>query len=212
MPADPDPNDALAPADIEELELFRRSPHPYHRRQHALQSQGVSASSSTTSFLRTSLQPTSTISDDDGRKRRKLSQSPSASGTEADDEGYSFIKALPAPPLRPHKGLRDVRGSGIDDIASPLLTPSQVDEEGRKFSTGYFKARKGKSRSGEPVPTDEEAKAAREKYRRRRRNELIRRTTETVLLGVIGLLAVRGCCCWKQHLRWHRGRRSILKW
>jgi hypothetical protein len=85
-----------------------------------------------------------------------------------------------------------------------------VDEEGRKFSAGYFKTRKSKSRAGTPVPTDEEAKAAREKYRRRRRNELIRRTTETVLLGVIGLLAVRGCCCWKQLLRWHRGMSIML--
>jgi hypothetical protein len=93
----------------------------------------------------------------------------------------------------------------MDDVPTPLLTPSQVDEEGRKYSADYFKAKRGKTRSGEPKPTEEEAQVARAKYQKRRRNELLRRTTETVLLAAIGILAMRGCCCWKELLRWHRG-------
>ncbi|KAF2109019.1 hypothetical protein BDV96DRAFT_248256 [Lophiotrema nucula] len=205
----PDPpdkqRDSIAPEDIDALELFRRSPHPYHRRQSVLLSIEASTSSSSNDFLRTTLGPSDrSISDVDGRNRRRRSQSASDSGTEADDEGYGFIKALPAPPLRPHKGLRDLRGTGLDGRASPLLTPSQVDEEGRRFSADYFKQKKDGSRSGEPSPTDEEAKAARQKYVKRRRAEMIRRTTETALLAAIGLLAVRGCCCWAQLLDWHR--------
>ncbi|KAH7131927.1 hypothetical protein B0J11DRAFT_210653 [Dendryphion nanum] len=194
-------------AEIEALELFRRSPHPYHRRRHELKNgqASASASSSSNDISRTSLAPSDhTISDDDGRKRRKTSASPSESGTEADDEGYGFIKALPAPPLRPRKGLRDVRGSGLDDGVSPLLTPSQVDEEGRKYSADYFKNKKEGARTGEPSPTDDEAKAARQKYLKRRRAEIVRRATEAALLGTIGILAVRGCCCWGNLLQWHR--------
>lgn len=198
--------EAPATSDIEALELFRRSPHPYHRRQHELRTAQPSSASSSSQLSRTT-RPASqgTPSDEDEKKRRRLSQSPSESGTEADDEGYGFIKALPAPPLRPRKGLRDARGSGLEGDATPLLTPSQVDEEGRKLSMQYFQSRKGVSRTGEPSPTDDEAKAVRQKYLKRRRNEILRRTTETALLGVIGMLAVGGCKCWEKLLHWHRG-------
>jgi hypothetical protein len=191
---------------IEHLELFRRSPHPYHRRQTELRSSAqTSTESSGNDFSRTSLQPSNgTLSDEHGRKRRKVSQSPSESGTEADDEGYGFIKALPAPPLRPHKGLRNVRGTGRDGWTTPLLTPSMLDEDDRKFSASYFQVKDG-LHNEEPSPSDNEAKAARKKYLKRRRNEVIRRTTETALLGAIGILAVIGCGCWAKLLQWHRG-------
>ncbi|KAK1919815.1 hypothetical protein P3342_002108 [Pyrenophora teres f. teres] len=52
--------------------------------------------------------------------------------------------------------------------------------------------------------TDEEARAARQKYLQRRRNELLRRTTETILLAGIVVLAVHGCECWARLLEWHR--------
>ncbi|KAF2876298.1 hypothetical protein BDV95DRAFT_602299 [Massariosphaeria phaeospora] len=197
-PQDPEPPDrqldAPTTAETEALELFRRSPHPYHRRQ-KIESPSFSLHRPPSS---PSLLPSSrTTSDADGRKRRKVSPSPSESGTEADDEGYGFVKALPAPPLRPRKGLRDVLGNGG---ATPLLTPSQVDEEGRRCAVGYFKVRK----DGGVLSTDDEARVARQKYLRRRRNELVRRTTETVLLGGMGVLAVRGCGCWEELLQWHR--------
>ncbi|KAJ4344703.1 dolichol kinase [Didymosphaeria variabile] len=197
--------EAPATSDIEALELFRRSPHPYHRRQHELRNAQPSSESSSNDLSRTT-GPTSqgTVSDEDDRRRQRISQSPSESGTEADDEGYGFVKALPAPPLRPRKGLRDGRGSGLAGDATPLLTPSLVDEEGRKLSEQYFRPRKEGSRTGEPSPTDDEAKAARQKYLKRRRNEVVRRTTETALLGVIGILAVGGCNCWEKLLQWHR--------
>lgn len=205
------PQDALGdvptPADIEHLELFRRSPHPYLR--HKDQIRRPSPDRSRAASPPPPTPPRSSdriISDEDGRKRRKAgSQSPSESGTEADDEGYSFVKALPAPPLRPHKGLRDTRGAERGDWASPLLTPTQIDDEGRKLSEGYFEDRKKGTRRGYTSFTDDEARAARQKYRKRRRNELVRRTTETALLAGIGALAVQGCGCWGELLGWHRG-------
>ncbi|KAF9730482.1 phosphatidate cytidylyltransferase [Paraphaeosphaeria minitans] len=197
--------EAPTTSDTEALELFRRSPHPYHRHQHELRTSQPSSQSSNNDLSRTT-RPTSqgTPSEEDEKKRRRVSQSPSESGTEADDEGYGFVKALPAPPLRPHKGLRDARGSGLEGDATPSLTPSQVDEEGLKLSMRYFQPRKEGSRTGEPSPTDDEAKATRQKYLKRRRNEVFRRTTETALLGVIGILAVGGCKCWEKLLQWHR--------
>jgi hypothetical protein len=193
----------LAPADILSLELFRRSPHPYRRRQQQKALPGPhlpgSADASSNKLPHTSSSPTPrTISDEDGRRRRKAWQSPSESGTEADDEGYAFVKALPAPPLRSRKGLRDARGS-------PLLTPSQVDEDARGSSAEYFKTSEARWRRSEPSPTDDEAKAARQKYLKKRRNELVRRTTETALLGASAVLAVMGCGCWERLLQWRRG-------
>lgn len=196
----------LATSEIETLELFRRSPHPYHRRRHELRTAIQTPSASSSNDLpRTGLQSShGAISDEDDRNRRRISQSPSESGTEADDEGYGFVKALPAPPLRPRKGLRDVRGSGLEGDATPLLTPSQVDEEGRKFSNQYFqRSREGLRTGAGASPTDDEAKSARQKYLKRRRNEIVRRMTETALLGTIGILAVSGCNCWEL-FQWYR--------
>lgn len=114
------------------------------------------------------------------------------------------MKALPAPPLRPRKGLRDRKGLREEGL-SPLLTPTQIEEEARKYSDEYFQDKKHASQLGEASPTDEEAKAARQKYVKRRRNEMVRRTTETALLAGIGFLAINGCDCWSRLLEWHRG-------
>ncbi|KAF2630712.1 hypothetical protein BU25DRAFT_386794 [Macroventuria anomochaeta] len=208
---EPDPSDAQLDAptasEVETLELFRRSPHPYLRHRAGLSNAQTPSenSSNNASASRTPPRPSDrTISDEDRRKRRKRnSQSPSESGTEADDEGYQFVKALPAPPLRPRKGLRDSQGLREEGL-SPLLTPAQIEEEVRKYSEGYFQEKQDESQAGEAPPTDKEAKAARQKYTKRRRNEVVRRTTETALLAGIGLLAVNGCDCWLKLLEWHR--------
>jgi hypothetical protein len=200
--------DAPTSSDIEALELFRRSPHPYLRHKDEIRKPSPDRLTPSSRVPRNRPNPPDrAISNADGRKRRKASsrsQSPSESGTEADDEGYSFVKALPPPPLRPHKGLREP-GASEQGALSPLLTPTQIDDEGRKFSDEYFNGKKRASRKGEPSFTDEEARSARQKYLKRRRNELVRRTTETVLLAAIGILAVSGCNCWQELLIWHRG-------
>ena len=104
-----------------------------------------------------------------------LSVTGSESGTEADDERpTSFVKALPAPSLRPRKGLK--AGEQNEDA---LLTPSQLDDEGRRLSQGYFRIQKPETGS------QEEIQAEQEKLQRRRFAEFLRRTSEVVLMGVI---------------------------
>ncbi|KAJ4337883.1 dolichol kinase [Ascochyta clinopodiicola] len=200
--------DAPTASEVETLELFRRSPHPYLRHRADLSSAQLPSedSSNNASASRTPPRPSDrTLSDEEHRKRRKRnSQSPSESGTEADDEGYQFVKALPAPPLRPRKGLRDRQGLGREEGLSPLLTPTQIEEEVCKYSNEYFQEKKDASQGGVASLSDKEAKAARQKYIKRRRNEVIRRTTETALLAAIGLLAINGCGCWSKLLEWHR--------
>jgi hypothetical protein len=201
--------DAPMTSEMEALELFRRSPHPYLRHKDEIRKPSPDRSLKPNGATRRRPSPSNrSISDADGRKRRKTSsqsQSPSESGTEADDEAYSFVKALPPPPLRPHKGLRETASSGHGAL-SPLLTPTQIDDEGRKYSEEYFAEKKRRTRRGEPSLTDEEAKAARQKYLQRRRMELARRATETAELIAMGLLAISGCNCWEQLLGWHRGK------
>jgi hypothetical protein len=200
--------DAPTASEVEALELFRRSPHPYLRHRADLSNNHTSSDTSSSNVVAHQTPPRSsdrTISDQDGRKRRKLdSQSPSESGTEADDEGYQFVKALPAPPLRPRKGLRDRKGLREEGL-SPLLTPTQIEEEVHNCSNEYFKDKDDRSKMGVTSSRDEEARAARQKYLKRRRNEVVRRTTETALLAGIGFLAVSGCGCWPKLLEWHRG-------
>lgn len=203
------PLDAPTVSEVEALELFRRSPHLYLRHRADLSNTQTPCDTSSNNASASRTPPRSsdrTISDEDHRKRRKrTSRSPSESGTEADDEGYQFVKALPAPPLRPRKGLRDRKGLREEGL-SPLLTPTQIEEEVRKYSEEYFQGKKDTSQAGVSSPTEKEAKAARQKYIRRRRNEVVRRVTETGLLAGIGFLAVNGCECLPKLLEWHRGQ------
>jgi hypothetical protein len=208
----PEPLDSRSeqdePCDADVLELLRRSPHPYHRRRTDIAPSSLSGdSSNNTSPRHTSLKTPQSGSDYEeitpqveDKGPRSLSHTPSDSGTEADDEGYGFVRALPAPPVRPRKGLRDYRGSGINGTSTPLLTPSQVDEEGRILPDELQAGLDG------PSPSDEEARIARQKYMRRRRAELVRRSTELGLLATLGALVLRGCNCWENILVWHRGK------
>ena len=126
------------------------------------------------------------FSDTDSRKRRKDSTTPSDSGTEADDEGGPLLKSLPAPPPRLRKGLKDEANSGT---TSPLLTPSYLDDEKRrKILEAQFK--RGLQLQSH-VSSDKETLKIRDKFVKKRRAELIRRTTETILFLSVGCLASR---------------------
>ncbi|KAL9126075.1 MAG: hypothetical protein Q9217_004819 [Psora testacea] len=172
-------------------ERLSRSPHPYHRRG-ASCSQDNDTIKSYAHILPASTLATSepneiqetTYFDADHRKRRELHESASDSGTEADDEKGAFLLGLPAPPARPRKGLKD--GS---ETASPLLTPSYLDDGRRKAA---LEARGSCPTSLQGQSMDEETVKLREKFSRRRRAELIRRITETILLLVVCYIAITG--------------------
>lgn len=163
------PNDELE--DQENLRTLSRSPHPYLRHKWELLEPSDSFIPRATSI------PTHTPGD----ARDQLIPSPAFtkdstpntdSGTEADDE--IFVKRLPAPRARLHKGLRG-RPEPPSGVATPLLTPS--------FLEGDLDTSRGKERRAE----DEKRHRA---ENARRRKELIRRATEVLILSGLGRLVV----------------------
>lgn len=196
LKANPDESNHLSPTP-----RLSRSPHPYSKRK----SDVLQDSGNTVACLRNALvSPTMTDSslnfgksehtyfDADHRKRRKGSSSPSDSGTEADDErGRNSLLGLPAPPVRPRKGLKGFNGSGTE---SPLLTPSYLDTESRRLDMKAHTKRRGSLQS--QTYTDEETIKVRQKFNQRRRAELIRRVSETILMGVIGFIACSSDSGW----------------
>lgn len=116
-----------------------RSPHPYHRQKFDL------------------LEPSGHFNPFPAFARD--SPVASESGTEADDE--HFMKGLPAPRTRLHKGLRG-KNEPLSGTSTPLLSPAALEEEGRGAQGNQ-----------------EKRSAA---VRVRRRNEVIRRATEVLLL------------------------------
>ena len=99
------------------------------------------------------------------------------------------MKGLPAATLRPRKGLKDVNESGTENLSSPLLTPSCLDEEPTKVRSARRTVRQERDNQ---VGTDEEQRLIREKYARRRRAELLRRVLEACSLASITMISVYG--------------------
>lgn len=178
-----------------------RSPRPYSKQQHdVLQDNENTAAYLGNALVSPILNDSSlkleknvhTYFDADHRKRRKGSTSLSDSGTEADDErGRSSLLGLPAPPDKPRKGLKGPRGSGTE---SPLLTPSYLDAESRRLDSKAKSKRWGGLQSQSCV--NEETIRLRQKFNQRRRAELIRRVSETVLMGAIGFIACSSDIGW----------------
>lgn len=162
-----------------------RSPHPYLRNQRSLDGQdGEHGRSAPTVLVEggkledeirdTPQTPPSTSRDGTA----------SESGTEADDERPHLLKALPPATYRPRKGLKHTDGT-----VSPLLTPSQLDLQGRKLSQGYFDPFSLGKRA--QSPDEEHLRLERQKFEARRRAERIRRLSEGLLVAVIGIVV--GC-------------------
>ncbi|AEO63332.1 uncharacterized protein THITE_2038621 [Thermothielavioides terrestris NRRL 8126] len=91
----------------------------------------------------------------------------SESGTDADDE--HFLRGLPAPKRRLHKGLRG-RREQLSGSSTPALSPALLEEEGRRPHWRPSHGEHGLDWRG----TAERA---------RRRRELVRRAVEAILLG-----------------------------
>lgn len=189
--------DALIPSDPEDHESLRalnRSPHPYHH-----QTKELPYASDRFEDRPGSAQPRGA----DGNAARaplerdapfqKESSPGSESGTEADDE--HFLKGLPAPKTKLHKGLRG-RNEQSSGSSTPLLSPAIIEEEG----SDHIKP-------GKAAP-----KARPERKRvidllRRHRN-LAQRATEVVIVTVLGLM-VRANRQVSPSLKiWERGKRK----
>ena len=104
----------------------------------------------------------------------------SESGTEADDESGVFFKGLPAPPERPHKGLRT--NENRDEGISPLVTPHFLQAEQRTLSADGLKRIQDEK---EAVANEE--RLIQKRYAKRKRGELVRRTVEVCLLAAVAV-------------------------
>ena len=184
MSADIDPPDikifeASTPEEQERLKSGTRTPRPYHHDgqdiyQHSESRHDRSDNGNGSIPPKTELDET-TKDEQWARRSGQASTAGSESGTEADDERRSFVKALPAPHLRPRKGLK----TGEQNEES-LLTPSQLDDEGRRLSQSYFK-----QTSPPKEVSEQEEKEEQEKLLRRRLAEFARRSSEVALMMVI---------------------------
>ena len=106
----------------------------------------------------------------------------SDSGTEADDEKASFLRGLPAPALRSHKGLRGSTPANLTPAASPPSTPPAfVQGQQPPF---FEPAQKDEKRSQQMRKQARDYQA----YKVRKQREIVRRGTETLLLYGIGLI------------------------
>lgn len=161
-----------------------RSPHPYRRRGNSL---SLNANSRPQLDERESAEPTA---------RPSISNS-SESGTEADDErGGSYLKVLPAPPLRGRKGLRGATPEKYTPAVSPLLTPPLPEEVVTSYFTRVSPPQK------EPATAVAERQQIFEKYARRKRAEITRRGLETLLLLSIGLVTYQQASTAATLARW----------
>ncbi|KUJ15380.1 uncharacterized protein LY89DRAFT_698186 [Mollisia scopiformis] len=173
------------------LRRLSRSPHPYHRQQFELP-YGSEKFSTNAPPLRSHLRSTQNTDDEEQDTPRHMPEdfkdaykgsTGSDSGTEADDE--HFLKGLPAPKLRPHKGLRGFEAS-LSGTPSPILSPAILDEDSTR-SQGYLRQKKAVV----PVLPDEETRKLADKVRRKRNVEVIRRCSET---SILFFLAAMLCC------------------
>ena len=166
-----------------------RSPQPYHRRKDHIHDAAYEPN-----HLRALTKDTiveagpcySTASN--GRRhhhtRPPYSTSPSDSGTEADTESGAILKGLPAPPVRWRKGLRIGKDEGT---ASPLLTPSYLDDDERRSAIERSLRNSPTARNAAAI--NDEILKIREKFTKQRRAEFLRRTSEIALLVLVGYVA-----------------------
>jgi hypothetical protein len=152
--------------DHDGLRILSRSPHPYHRQHFELLEPSDRLVYRAT--LAAAAQKSGAVSDHLPASFVKDSSPASDSGTEADDE--HVLKGLPAPRARLHKGLRG-RNESFSGSSTPLLSPALLEEEGRKLPPHLKR---------EAFESDKKIENA------RRRKELLRRTTELLLLACQG--------------------------
>ncbi|TDZ31248.1 Dolichol kinase sec59 [Colletotrichum sidae] len=190
MPEHLDPNALFChdTDDKDELRTLSRSPHPYHHLSTELPHPAHRLVYSATSTPPKDSSADSSRTPSPFPSFTKDSSQGSDSGTEADDE--HFLKGLPAPKVRLHKGLRG-RNEVISGASTPLFSP---DTQGDEDAVRRLKEKEQRLKFWED-----------RNYRRTK--EVIRRVSEFVLVG--SLFAVVGSnskvkpvfAAWNQDLR-----------
>lgn len=187
----------------ETLKSGARTPRPYHHDGEAIHQHDDGADGGY-DLVNGHISPKQTSELADGSlvystQSGQVSAAASDSGTEADDERPGFVKTLPAPHLRPRKGLK----TGESDV-NVLLTPSQLDDSGRRLTKDYFDGP-----SEIRAVSEEERKAEDDKLLKIRLAEFARRTSEVGFMALIIVCVVCGegiwtvACAWRRELLVH---------
>ncbi|RFU74630.1 phosphatidate cytidylyltransferase [Trichoderma arundinaceum] len=116
----------LDPEDQDSFRALSRSPHPYHHQSSELPHPSEQVASraegaASPKLGNDSSQPSPSVLPTFSKELTPTSDS----GTDADDE--HFLKGLPPPKLRPHKGLRG-RNEVISGTSTPVLSPAVLQE------------------------------------------------------------------------------------
>lgn len=163
-PLEPDQQDALR--------VLNRSPHPYHHQSSELPH--ASERFTTSNVSRGADDDCARPSSTSFPAFSKESTPGSESGTEADDE--HFLKGLPAPKAKLHKGLRD-RDEPISGFTTPVPSPAILEEE-------HIDSLSQKLLSKQGIPKKRSFDAL------RRNRVLVRRATEVGIVGSLGYMVV----------------------
>ncbi|KAG5977692.1 hypothetical protein E4U55_006613 [Claviceps digitariae] len=171
MPPDADQQDALRSLD--------RTPHPYHHQSSELPHSSDRFPNNT--IITTTATPAR------GAARHAASLPPpglalsshgstpgSASGSEADDE--HFLRGLPAPKTKLHKGLRD-SNELISGISTPIPSPSAFEHDRAESMNPSFASK-------------EQSPKERAFVVLRRNRNLVRRATETGIVASLGYMTL----------------------
>ena len=176
----------LDPEEHANLRALNRSPHPYHIRQFG-DRLGVDNGESSSKSANGHLSPL---------RFSKESTPVSDSGTEADDE--HFLKGLPAPKVKPHKGLRG-RNEVISGSPSPLLSPVVLEDDNDVHESLLGKLGKSKKKQKRRFLLDP----------LRRNKNLVRRIVEFGLVGFLGCMVVTNRHVSPIFKTWYKGMCSF---
>jgi hypothetical protein len=172
---DPTTTSLDAPQDDHDaLRLLNRSPHPYHRQNFELLEPADSFPQGLRkSILRATLdEPSSRAAAISAYLPESRESTPTSdSGTEADDE--HFLKGLPAPRAKLHKGLRG-HNEVLSGTATPVLSSTLLEEDEWKAS---HVSKKDATR---------EKTAEGPQHISKRNRVIARRLIECILLGCLG--------------------------
>lgn len=183
VPPEPDEQDALRE--------LNRSPHPYHH-----QSSELPHASEPLNPGNVSPRP-----DDDAAPSSptafpafsKESTPGSESGTEADDE--HFLKGLPAPRTKLHKGLRD-HDEPISGLTTPVPSPATLEEDHIQSISQRLSSKEDRTKEW---PLDV----------LRRNKVLVRRATEVAIVASLGYIVVTSSHVSPLLRTWRRGNRAF---
>lgn len=188
----PFPREIPVPDD-DRLRRFSRSPHPYHRKGSRLLEQPGEFPPAVNGNIygQTPIWMTAPRTSSD-------------SGTEADDESTGFLKGLPAPPVRPRKGLRTsaVGATTSEDPASWLV-------DSLPWSL-FVRSPSRSSRGSSGEESHRGSVLRREATARKRCKEVLRRLGETALLVFTGAVVFLRDDVRLLALSWHRGTISKI--